>query len=850
MRDAVSSAGAPLDDGLRATMERGFATDLSGVRVHSDERARRANASLHSRALSAGDHIVLGGGARPGDPALLAHELAHVVQYRAASGVVPGVGSRAPLEREADAAGSGHAVTGSPGVVPAVQLAPLTLNGSGVQVVVDSGVVTLDGKALPATVEADGRITYNGREIVFDRSGVFRYRDDRYLPCRPCNPHLYEGKRWSSRPGVVAPESSGSFWDPVKQAWVLRTEPVVTIGKIVPSPQPAQPAALNPRLKQEMETARFVRDQFEARVERAMTEGGLSRADAERVVRQRMQQSMGQSGMGAFETGQTYAVVETEAGPGVTRRSTTAAVAGGELPSVNVQLAETRARLAEINKTLGENFVFTEQNLQHAEVRGIVRTPGASAYYVQRGMCVICQRFFLLEAMAQKRMITVWDGSSTWVFTPDRRVVEYQGTLLHERTATITRAGGASTLEIGATPSVTHSVTSVARTGPVAAPETVPAAGAAAEAEAAALAKSGKPVVAPEGAAPPAPKAAPLAGKLPAGALKPKAGFGGTLARGGRGIGRFAVGAVGATALNVLSLAAFLVEVIFRLVVLPRLEEEHRAYLGKQIQDYYERNLRGPVENAILSLAEHIRAIEDRDAQPYVNVAVKVHFKRSWSWLSGQGYGPPESIRDLDFVRLSEAQVEISDTPVPEHADEMVAEDTIPVIGDTFSTEFGQTIHFSGIPPSYQDFVDHYGPNPASKATRGCFIATACYGTPAAPQVAALRRFRDRHLMTRAAGRRFVDWYYRTSPPIADALERHPVARWAVRNLLVAPLATAVRACQPDRGAGPLFVRIDRHGRLGRVPTGRGSWKDGSATLRGATVTPRRCRWRGRRPSR
>jgi hypothetical protein len=32
-----------------------------------------------------------------------------------------------------------------------------------------------------------------------------------------------------------------------------------------------------------------------------------------------------------------------------------------------------------------------------------------------------------------------------------------------------------------------------------------------------------------------------------------------------------------------------------------------------------------------------------------------------------------------------------------------------------------------------------------------------------------------------------------------------------------------------DRSAGPLFVRIDRHGRLGRVPTGRGS-TDGRLT--------------------
>jgi len=68
-----------------------------------------------------------------------------------------------------------------------------------------------------------------------------------------------------------------------------------------------------------------------------------------------------------------------------------------------------------------------------------------------------------------------------------------------------------------------------------------------------------------------------------------------------------------------------------------------------------------------------------------------------------------------------------------------------------------------------------------------CFVATAAYGTPTAPEVGALRRWRDRHLRTNAPGRALVALYYAVSPPMADAIRPRPWARGAVRALL-APL--------------------------------------------------------------
>jgi len=87
---------------------------------------------------------------------------------------------------------------------------------------------------------------------------------------------------------------------------------------------------------------------------------------------------------------------------------------------------------------------------------------------------------------------------------------------------------------------------------------------------------------------------------------------------------------------------------------------------------------------------------------------------------------------------------------------------------------------------------------------KGCFIATAAYGSPIHPHLDILRDFRDKYLIPNGFGRKLVELYYRYSPSIASFIARHKVLKIAVRiNLLplivfsslmvhFGPIATAI----------------------------------------------------------
>jgi len=88
--------------------------------------------------------------------------------------------------------------------------------------------------------------------------------------------------------------------------------------------------------------------------------------------------------------------------------------------------------------------------------------------------------------------------------------------------------------------------------------------------------------------------------------------------------------------------------------------------------------------------------------------------------------------------------------------------------------------------------------SPLTRKDKRCFIATAAMDDVDAPEVEALRAFRDRVLFASTAGRVFVRIYYRCSPPLASYISRHRAVRLAVRRYLVLPLA-AMAGLSGDR---------------------------------------------------
>ena len=91
----------------------------------------------------------------------------------------------------------------------------------------------------------------------------------------------------------------------------------------------------------------------------------------------------------------------------------------------------------------------------------------------------------------------------------------------------------------------------------------------------------------------------------------------------------------------------------------------------------------------------------------------------------------------------------------------------------------------------------------------GCFIATAAYGSPLAPQVQLLREFRDRYLLSSAAGRTVVGWYYVLSPSLANVIAQSTFLRSVVRLALIPALGGAALVLwSPWLGLGTLSFGI------------------------------------------
>jgi hypothetical protein len=109
-RSAIaSSEGTTLTEPVLAAFASGWGENFASVVIHTDDGAAHAAALLAADAFTIGEHVYFARGHfdphAPQGLALLAHELAHVVQYR--SGALDGLrgvsDTATPVERAADA---------------------------------------------------------------------------------------------------------------------------------------------------------------------------------------------------------------------------------------------------------------------------------------------------------------------------------------------------------------------------------------------------------------------------------------------------------------------------------------------------------------------------------------------------------------------------------------------------------------------------------------------------------------------------------------------------------------------------------------------------------------------------
>jgi hypothetical protein len=90
----------------------------------------------------------------------------------------------------------------------------------------------------------------------------------------------------------------------------------------------------------------------------------------------------------------------------------------------------------------------------------------------------------------------------------------------------------------------------------------------------------------------------------------------------------------------------------------------------------------------------------------------------------------------------------------------------------------------------------------------GCFITTAAFGSPLAPEVVILREFRDRYLLTNLPGKVFVSLYYAWSPPVARLISKHESLKVLARSTLYPTIILSHAIIRYPRDTGLFSVSL------------------------------------------
>ena len=81
---------------------------------------------------------------------------------------------------------------------------------------------------------------------------------------------------------------------------------------------------------------------------------------------------------------------------------------------------------------------------------------------------------------------------------------------------------------------------------------------------------------------------------------------------------------------------------------------------------------------------------------------------------------------------------------------------------------------------------------------RKCFIATAVYQSPYAPEVLMLKKFRDEFLLPNDLGRLFVSLYCRASPALVSVIANNRLLQRLTKLFILEPILRIIRGCGTD----------------------------------------------------
>ena len=216
-------------------------------------------------------------------------------------------------------------------------------------------------------------------------------------------------------------------------------------------------------------------------------------------------------------------------------------------------------------------------------------------------------------------------------------------------------------------------------------------------------------------------------------------------------------------------------------------QSENFLFQIEQIRENVETVYQNSNKKAGICTIVHIKMVNTTEQKIYVtihmpiiitNIGNQIEAVASFAGTFTQGYVYPNANVPLIFSW---------------YVDQIPSGRLIKNVIVKYQSEDGITKEKFVSPDSFTQIMNERKLELEIKPKSGCFIATAVYGTPLAPEINTLRDFRDNILLSSNTGEKFVYFYYRFSPPIANFISKHRLLKICIREFFINPSVKVVR---------------------------------------------------------